>query len=53
MGHDVHSSHPPEVPPELLADRKRNWAGFKLFTIAHCIGIAVLLLLMLVFLRLM
>lgn len=50
---ESHSTLPPEVPAELLADRQANWNGFTRFTVANCVAIAVLLVLMLIFLRIL
>ncbi len=53
MAHDHnHNTGAPEVPEDLIADRVRGWHAFTRFTVANCVGIALLLILMLVFLRL-
>lgn len=39
------------VPASLVAERKASWHAFTRFTALNCIALAVLLLLMLLFLR--
>jgi len=51
MNHDTPSPHAAaEVPPQMLAAHWRAWHDFKRFTVANCIAVAgVLLLLLLIF----
>lgn len=47
MANHPHSSTPPQVPPEMLAERKAGWRAFTILTLIHCVGLAAFLLLML------
>jgi hypothetical protein len=53
MASNSHAASPPKVPAELLAERRKGWQGFTRFTVMSCAAIAVTLLMMLVFLRIL
>jgi len=52
MNHDAHSL-PPEVPAELVAEKRAGWMWFTHFTVANCVAVAAILVLMLIFLRIL
>ena len=41
------------VPKELISERMAGWHAFTRFTFVNCVAIAILLVLMLVFLRIL
>ncbi len=53
MGQKQASSSVQSVPKDLIAERMAGWHAFTRFTAANCVAVAVLLLLMLVFLRIL
>ncbi|HEU0117767.1 MAG TPA: preprotein translocase subunit SecE [Alphaproteobacteria bacterium] len=48
-----HSSTPPQVPADYVAERVAGWHAFTRFTFIQCVAVAGLLVLMLVFLRIL
>ncbi len=51
MNHD-HNAPQQSLPADFIRDRRIGWHAFTRFTTLNCVGVAVLLVLMLVFLRL-
>ncbi len=47
------SSVPQQVPASLIAERTAGWHAFTRFIVANCVSVAVILMLMLVFLRIL
>ena len=45
------NSGTPKVPAAILNDRRRGWEGFKKFIFINCVAVAVFLLLMLLFFK--
>jgi hypothetical protein len=47
------SASPPKVPTEMLNERRKGWHGFTQFIIINCAALAVFLLLMLLFFKIL
>lgn len=47
------SSIPQVVPGTLVAERMQGWHSFTRFVVANCVTIAIILVMMLVFLRIL
>jgi hypothetical protein len=45
------NSAAPKVPASILNERRRGWRGFTQFIVINCVALAVFLLLMLLFFK--
>ncbi len=43
----------PQVPVDMLRDRRQGWHDFTRFVVLNCLAVAAILVLMLVFLRIL
>jgi len=53
MASPSNSGVEPKVPPALLTNRREGWHAFTRFVVINCVTVAVVLLLMLIFLRIL